>query len=125
MFFPVKNVIFFVIFAKKNLKGWSDNVETFQKENSVVFENNLENTNFIAAALHCENWYFKKQIFATIFQARISNKIKYFISETIHAQENGSRGTHFAKFLISNFHKSLTYSAVIEVFFVVDKTNKS
>ena len=31
--------------------------------------------------------------------------LKYFLSETIHAQENGSRGTHFAKFLISNFLK--------------------
>ena len=36
--------------------------------------------------------------------------LKYFLSETIYAQENGSRGTHFAKFLISNFLKSLTYS---------------
>ena len=57
----------------------------------------------------------KKQIFATIFQARFSNKIKYFISETIHAKENGSRGTHFAKFLISNFLKSLTYSALVAI----------
>ena len=54
----------------------------------------------------------KKQIFATIFQARFSNKIKYFISETIHAKENGSRGTHFAKFLISNFLMGFTYSAM-------------
>ena len=38
--------------------------------------------------------------------------LKYFLSETIHVQENGSRGTHFAKFLISNFLKGLTYSAV-------------
>ena len=57
----------------------------------------------------------KKQIFATIFQARFSNKIKYFISETIHAKENGSRGTHLAKFLISNFLKSLTYSALVAI----------
>ena len=35
-----------------------------------------------------------------------------FLSGTIQAQENGSRGTHFAKFLISNFLKGLTYSAV-------------
>ena len=38
--------------------------------------------------------------------------LKYFLSETMHAQENGSRGTHFAKFLISNFLKGLTYSAM-------------
>ena len=55
----------------------------------------------------------KKQIFSTIFPARISNILKYFLSETIHAQENGSRGTHFAKFLISNFLKGLAYSALV------------
>ena len=38
--------------------------------------------------------------------------LKYFLSETIHAQGNGSRGTYFAKFLISNFLKGLTYSAL-------------
>ena len=38
--------------------------------------------------------------------------LKYVLSETIHAQENGSKGTHFVKFLISNFPKSLTYSAM-------------
>ena len=54
----------------------------------------------------------KKQIFSTIFQARISNILKYFLSETIHAQENGSWGTYFAKSLISNFLKGLNYSAV-------------
>ena len=34
-----------------------------------------------------------------------NHSLKYFLSETIQAQENGSRGTHFAKFLISNFLK--------------------
>ena len=53
-----------------------------------------------------------KQIFSTIFQARISNVLKYFLSETIHAQENGSWGTHFAKSLNSNFLKGLTHSAL-------------
>ena len=41
--------------------------------------------------------------------------LKYFLCETIHAQENGSRGAHFAKFLISNFLKGLTYSAMIRI----------
>ena len=31
--------------------------------------------------------------------------LKYFLSETIQAKENGSRGTHYAKFLISNLLK--------------------
>ena len=35
-----------------------------------------------------------------------------FLSETIRAQENGSRGPHFAKSLNSNFLKGLTYSAM-------------
>ena len=39
----------------------------------------------------------------------IQTQCKYFLSETIH---NGSRGTHFAKFLISNFLQGLTYSAM-------------
>ena len=44
---------------------------------------------------------------------------KYFLSETIQAHENGSRGTHFAKFLISNFFiKGLTYNAVLKRFWV-------
>ena len=38
--------------------------------------------------------------------------MKYLLSETIHAQENGSRDTHFAKFLISDFLMGLTYSAL-------------
>ena len=38
--------------------------------------------------------------------------LKYFLSETIHAQENGSRGAYFPQFLISNFLKGLTYSAM-------------
>ena len=33
-------------------------------------------------------------------------------AKTIHAQENGRRGTHFAKSLNSNFLKGLTYSAL-------------
>ena len=51
-------------------------------------------------------------MFSTVFQAKISNILKYFLSKTIHAQENVSRGTHFAKFLISNSLKGLTYTAV-------------
>ena len=38
-----------------------------------------------------------------------------FLSETIRAQENGSRGPHFAKSLNSNFLKGLTYSAMLPV----------
>ena len=41
--------------------------------------------------------------------------LKYLLSETINAPENGSSVTHFAKFLISNFFEGLTYSAVYDV----------
>ena len=40
--------------------------------------------------------------------------LKYLLSETIHAQQNGRRGTHFAKFLNSKFLKGLTSSALRE-----------
>ena len=30
------------------------------KWNQVLLKKNLENENFIPAAVHCENWYFKK-----------------------------------------------------------------
>ena len=51
-----------------------------------------------------------------IFHYFPSKNLKYsqiFLSETIHAQENGSRGPHFAKSLNSNFLKGLTYSALL------------
>ena len=68
--FKWKMWFIFVILAK-NWKGWSDNVETFQKEKSGVFEKNLENENFIAAALHCENWHFKKTNICHYFSSKI------------------------------------------------------
>ena len=83
------------------------------KVNQVFWGKNLENENFMAAAIHCENWYFKK---TNIFHYFPSKNLKYsqiFLSETIHAQENGSRGPHFAKSLNSNFLKGLTYSALL------------
>ena len=90
---------FFWSFWLKNRKSSSHNIETFHKEKSGVFWKKPRKQNFMAAALHRELWYLKKQIFSPIFQAIISNILKYFLSETIQAQENGSRGTNFAKFL--------------------------
>ena len=31
------------------------------KRNQVLLKKNLENENFIPAAVHCENWYLKKK----------------------------------------------------------------
>ena len=38
--------------------------------------------------------------------------LKYFLSETVHAQQNGRICTHFAKFLNTKFLKGLTHSAL-------------
>ena len=73
------------------------------------------NSDFWRVQCHLLWMLLWKKIFSTIFQARIWKILIFFLSETIHAQENGSRGTHFAKFLISNFLKSLTYSALVAI----------
>ena len=113
----MKNVIFLGDLGQKTGMAGPIIFKLSTNRNQVLLKKNLDNENFIPAAVHRENWYLKKkQIFPTIFQARIPNIHKYFLSETIHAQENGSRVTHFAKFLISNFLKSLTYSALVYLF---------
>ena len=65
----------------------------------------MTNTRY-AAALHAQIWLRRsdQSQSSTLGQPTNSGAVlKYFFSETIHPQENGSRGTHFAKFLISNF----------------------
>ena len=47
---------FFWLIGPKNWKGWSHNIENFHKEKSGVLEKNLENKNFMAAALHAQIW---------------------------------------------------------------------
>ena len=103
---------FFGDFGQKTRTAGLIMLKLSTKVNQVFWEKNLENENFMAAAIHCENWYFKK---TNIFHYFPSKNLKYsqiFLSETIHAQENGSRGPHFAKSLNSNFLKGLTYSAM-------------
>ena len=115
IFFEVKNVIFFGDFGQKTRTAGLIMLKLSTKMNQVFWEKNLENENFITAAIHRENWYFKK---TNIFHYFPSKNLKYsqiFLSETIHAQENGSRGPHFAKSLNSNFLKGLTYSALSSV----------
>ena len=78
---------------------------------------NLENENFIAAALHAQIGLGRSDQSQSNTLGQPTNGgpvLKYFLSETIHAQENGSRGPHFAKSLNSNFLKGLTYSALID-----------
>ena len=108
---------FFCGFWPKNLKGWPDHFETFHKEKSGVLEKkNLESGNLIAVALHAQIGFRRSDQSQSSSPGQPTNgrpALKYFLSETIHAQENGSKSTHFAKFLISNFLKGLTYSAMI------------
>ena len=81
---------FFLAFFAKNLERLIPQYRNFPQREIRCFRKNLENKIFMVAPV-----------------------FEYFLSETIHAQENGSRGTHFAKFLISNLLKGLTYGAVI------------
>ena len=83
-------------FWPKNCKGWPDNFETFHKEKSGGLEKNLENKNFIAAALHAQIGFQRSDQSQSSTLGQPTNGspvLKYFLSETIHAQENGSRGT--------------------------------
>ena len=97
---------FFRRFWPKNWKGWPDDFETFHKEKSGNLEKTLENKNSIAAALHAQIGFQRSDQSQSSTPGQPTNGgpvLKYFLSETIHAQENGSRGTYFAKFWISNF----------------------
>ena len=81
----------------------------------ILKKKNLENECFSAAALHAQIGFQRSDQSQSSTPGQTINGgpvLRYFLSETIQAQENGSRGTHFAKFLISNFPKGLTYSAL-------------
>ena len=70
----------------------------------------------MAAALHAQIGFQRSDQSQSSTLGRPNNGgpvLKYFPSEKVQVQENGSRGTHFAKFLISNFLKGLTYSALM------------
>ena len=92
---------FFCVFGQKNWKGWPDNFETFHKEKSGA----LEKTKILLR----QPFMLKlgsKDLTNHKAALRVSQPMVarfYFLSETIHTQENGSRGTYLAKFLISNF----------------------
>ena len=71
----------------------------------------------MAAALHAQIGFRRSDQSQSSTPGQTTNGspvLRYFLSETIQAQENGSRGTHVAKFLISNFLKGLTYSAMAD-----------
>ena len=64
---------FFGDFCQKTRTAGLIMLKLSTKMNQVFWEKNLENENFITAAIHRENWYFKKQIFSTIFPQIFSN----------------------------------------------------
>ena len=65
--------------------------------------------NQVVPNIWMKKWSWKKMV------------LKYFLTETIHAQENASRGSYFEIFLISNFLKGLTCIALNEC----EKSHKS
>ena len=118
IFFEVKNVSFFGDFGQKTRTAGLIMLKLSTKVNQVFWGKNLENENFMAAALHAQIGFRRSDQSQSSTLGQPTNGspvLKYFLSETIHTQENGSRGTHFAKFFISNFPKGLTYSALKNV----------
>lgn len=55
IFFEVKNVIFFGDFGQKTRTAGLIMLKLSTKVNQVFWGKNLENENFMAAAIHCEN----------------------------------------------------------------------
>ena len=109
--------IFFGLFWPKN--GWAGLIilKLSTKRNQVLYKKNLENKNFIPAAFRAQIGFQRSDQSQSSTLGQPTNGgpvLKYFVSETIHAQENGSRGCLFAKFLISTFLKGLTYSALMQ-----------
>ena len=111
----MKNVIFFGIFGQKTGRAGQIVLKLSTKGKSGALEKNLETKNFIAVALHAQIGVQRSDQSQSSTLGQPTNGglvLTYFLSETIQAQENGSRGTNFAKFLISNLLKGLTYSAM-------------
>ena len=112
--FSRENCDFFGVFGWKTgragqiiLKLSTKRIRCFRKE--------PRKQNFIAAALHAQIGFWRSDQSQSSTLAQPTNGGKCFLSETIHAQENGSRGTHFAKLLSSKFLKGLTYSAMLQL----------
>ena len=106
---------FFGVFRQKTGRAGQIILKLSTMRNQVFERKNLENENFMAAALHAQIGFRRSDQSQSSTPGQTINGgpvLRYFLSETIQAQENGSRGTHFAKFLISNFPKGLTYSAL-------------
>ena len=106
---------FFGIFGQKTGRAGQIVLKLSTKGKSGALEKNLETKNFIAVALHAQIGVQRSDQSQSSTLGQPTNGglvLTYFLSETIQAQENGSRGTNFAKFLISNLLKGLTYSAM-------------
>ena len=102
--FHVKNMIFFGVFGQKTGRAGQIILKLSTMRNQVFERKNLENENFMAVALHAQIGFRRSDQSQSSTPGQTINGgpvLRYFLSETIQAQENGSRGTHFAKFLIS------------------------
>ena len=71
-FLKSKMWFFLVILAKKTRTAGLIMLKLSTKMNQVFWGKNLENENFMAAAIHCENWYFKKNKYFPLFSQQES-----------------------------------------------------
>ena len=82
---------FFWWFWPKNWNCWSHNLQTFHKEKSGVAEKKPRKRKFYASSSSLWKLIFKKkQIFSTIFPARISNILKYFYLKQFTPKKMGA-----------------------------------
>ena len=113
--FSTWNIWFFWRFWPKNWKGWSHNIETFHKEKSGVLEKNLENKNFMAAALHAQIWFCEIHPIIEQHSGSANQWQPGFQIFLIWNNSQWEQRYSFAKFLISDFLKGLPYSAMFDI----------
>ena len=71
-FLKSKMWFFFGDFGQKTRTAGLIMLKLSTKVNQVFWGKNLENENFMAAAIHCENWYFKKNKYFPLFSQQES-----------------------------------------------------
>ena len=71
-FLKSKMWFFFGDFGQKTRTAGLIMLKLSTKVNQVFWGKNLENENFMAAAIHCENWYLKKNKYFPLFSQQES-----------------------------------------------------
>ena len=119
IFFHMKNMSFFGVFGQITVRANQIISKLSTEKNQVLQKKILGNKNFIAAALHAQIWFQRSDQSQSSTPGQPPNGspvLKYFLSETIHTQENGSRGTISCQILNFQFPllKGLKYSALMD-----------